>query len=443
MHIYYLVCIIIKQMRNQFSRKIDSYKNETGLRPVVNRIIIFKGEYFMKEKVVLAYSGGLDTSIIIPWLKENYDLDVIAVCVNVGQGDDMDYVKTKAIKSGASKIYVEDVKEEFVVDYLYKAIKSEALYEQDYMLGTSFARPLMAKKLVEIAHKEQAKYICHGCTGKGNDQVRFEVGVKAQDPTIKIIAPWRIWDIKSREDAIDYAKKVGVEVPVTKKKIYSVDRNLWHVSHEGGDLEDLKNEHKEDMYFMVTPPEKAKDEPTYLEIYFEKGAPVKINGEFLNPVDIIDKLNTIGGENGIGIADIIENRLVGMKSRGIYETPAGTLLYAAHKKLESVTLDKYTYQYKKLVSAQYGELVYNGLWFTALREAIDAFVDKTQENVTGTVKLKLYKGNIKPCSVDTEYALYDEGISSFGESELYSHKDAEGFINLFGLPCKIKALKNF
>ncbi|NEZ45881.1 argininosuccinate synthase [Clostridium niameyense] len=396
----------------------------------------------MKNKVVLAYSGGLDTSIIIPWLKQHYKLEVIAVCVDVGQGDDMKYVRDKALKSGASKIYIEDVKEEFVIEYLYKAIKTEALYEDDYMLGTSLARPLMAKKLVDIAHKENALYICHGCTGKGNDQVRFEVGIHALDPSIKIIAPWRIWNIKSREDAIDYAMKMGVDVPVTKEKIYSRDKNIWHVSHEGGDLENLKNEHKEEMYLMVTPPEKTKNKSTYIDIYFEKGVPVKINNEKMSPVKIIEKLNTIGGENGIGIKDIVENRLVGIKSRGVYETPAGTILYEAHKKLETVTLDKYSYEYKKIIAKRYGELVYNGLWFTSLREAIDVFVDKTQENVTGNVKLKLYKGNIKCAGVDSQYALYDEDISSFGYSELYDHKDAEGFINLYSLPCKIKALKN-
>ena len=393
----------------------------------------------MKEKVVLAYSGGLDTSIIVPWLKENYDVEVIAACMDVGQGDDMEQVKAKAIKSGASKIYVEDLKEEFVTEYLYKAIKTRAVYEEKYMLGTSLARPSMAKRLVEIAHKEGAKYICHGCTGKGNDQVRFEVGIAAFDPTIKIIAPWRIWDIKSREDAIDYAAAKGVETSVTKEKIYSRDKNLWHLSHEGGDLEDLKNEHKIDMYQMVTPPEKAKDEVTHVEIYFEQGIPKKINGKDVTPVELIETCNKIAGENGIGVIDIVENRLVGMKSRGVYETPAGTLLYAAHKELEYVTLDKEALHFKEIVSQKYGEIVYNGLWFTPLREAIDAFVDSTQVNVTGTVKLKLYKGNITVSSIDSQFALYDEGISSFGASELYSHKDSEGFINLFGLPSKINA----
>ncbi|AJA47544.1 argininosuccinate synthase [Clostridium pasteurianum DSM 525 = ATCC 6013] len=395
----------------------------------------------MKDKVVLAYSGGLDTSIIIPWLKENYDLDVIAVCVDVGQNEDMEAVRVKAVASGAFKIYVENVQEEFVTDYLFKAVKSGAVYEGKYLLGTSFARPLIAKKLVEIAHKEGAKYICHGCTGKGNDQVRFETSIAALDPYIKIIAPWRMWDIKSREDAIDYAAKMGVEVPVTKEKIYSMDRNIWHASHEGGDLEDPRNEHKRDMYVMTTPPEKAKDESTYVSIYFEQGIPKKIDGKELPPVEMMELLNKLGGENGIGVVDLIENRLVGMKSRGVYETPGGTILYAAHNELEYLTVQKNTYHYKQLIAQKYAELVYDGLWFTDLKDALDAFIDKTQEHVTGTVKLKLYKGNIMVAGTDTPYALYDEGISSFGASELYDHKDAEGFIKLFSLPCKIKAMK--
>lgn len=395
----------------------------------------------MKEKVILAYSGGLDTSIIIPWLKENYNFDIIAVCIDVGQGDDMKEVEKKAIETGASKVYIEDVKEEFVVDYLFKAIKSGAIYENKYLLGTSFARPVMAKKLVEIAHKEGAKYICHGCTGKGNDQVRFEVGIAALDPDIKIIAPWRLWDIKSREDAIDYANSKGVKVPVTKKKIYSRDKNLWHTSHEGGDIEEIKNEHKTDIYLMVTPPEKAKDEVTYIEIYFQEGIPKKVNGKELKPVEMIETLNQIASENGIGVVDLVENRLVGMKSRGVYETPGGTLLYAAHKELEHVTLDRDTFHYKQFLAQKYSQLVYDGLWFSVLREAIDSFIDKTQENVTGTVKLKLYKGNIMVAGIDSPYALYDQDISSFGDSELYNHEDAEGFINLYSLPFKIKAMK--
>lgn len=396
----------------------------------------------MKEKVVLAYSGGLDTSIIVPWLKENYDCEVIAVCADVGQGDDMDQVKEKAIKSGADKIYVEDLKEEFVTEYLYNAIKSGAKYEGKYLLGTSFARPSISKRLVEIAHKEGAKYICHGCTGKGNDQVRFETGIACFDPEIKIIAPWRIWDIKSREDAIDYAAKKGIEVPVTKEKIYSMDKNLWHLSHEGGDLEEPTNEHKKEMYQMTVHPEDAPDKPEYVEIYFEEGIPLKINGEKLAPVTLIEEANKIAGRNGVGVIDIVENRLVGMKSRGVYETPGGTLLYEAHEYLEMITIDKQTSHFKQVVSIKYADLVYDGLWFTELREALDAFIDVTQKNVTGTVKLKLYKGSMMVASIDAANPLYDEGISSFGASELYDHKDSEGFIKLFSLPYKIKAMVN-
>lgn len=395
----------------------------------------------MKDKVVLAYSGGLDTSIIITWLKENYDLDVIAACINVGQNDDMESIKEKAIKSGAQKIYVENVTDEFVEDYIFKALKAGAVYEEDYLLGTALARPLMSKKLVEIAHKENAKYICHGCTGKGNDQVRFETSIAAFDPTIQVIAPWRIWDITSREDAIDYANSRGIEITVTKEKIYSEDQNIWHISHEGGHIEDIKNEHKSDMYTMCVSPESAKDNPDYVDIYFEKGIPAKINNETLSPVEIVSTLNKLGGENGIGIKDILENRLVGMKSRGIYETPGGTILYEAHKALEKVTLDKNTMHFKYIVSQKYGELVYNGLWFDTLKESLDSFVDKTQETVTGSVKLKLYKGNIILAGIQSENALYDEKVSSFGASELYNHMDSAGFINLFSLPTKIKAFK--
>jgi argininosuccinate synthase len=395
----------------------------------------------MKDKVVLAYSGGLDTSIIIQWLKENYDLDVIACCINVGQDDDYEAVKEKALKSGAEKIYVEDLTKEFIEDYVFQGLKANAKYEGKYLLGTSFARPLMAKKLVEIAHKEGAKYICHGCTGKGNDQVRFEVGIASVDPSIQIIAPWRIWDIKSREDAIDYANAKGIEISVTKEKIYSRDKNLWHLSHEGGDIEDLKNDHKRDMYQMVTPPELAKDEPTFVEIHFEKGIPTKVNGEEMSPVEIVKILNKIGGENGVGVVDLVENRLVGMKSRGVYETPGGTVLYAAHQELEEITIEKDTLHFKYMVAQKYGELVYNGLWFTTLKESLDAFVDKTQETVTGWVKLRLYKGNIMVAGKSSPYALYDEDVSSFGASDLYDHKDAAGFINLFSLPSKIKAMK--
>ncbi|MEG0371832.1 MAG: argininosuccinate synthase [Clostridium sp.] len=394
----------------------------------------------MKDKVVLAYSGGLDTSIVIPWLKDNYNADIIAVCVDVGQGDDMAQVEKKAIASGACKAYCENVQEEFVTEYLYYAIKSGALYEGKYAMGTAYARPLIAKKLVEIAHKENAKYICHGCTGKGNDQVRFEVGIASIDPTIEIIAPWRIWDIKSREDAIDYANEKGIEISVTKEKIYSRDKNLWHLSHEGGDIEDLKNEHKTEMYQMTVTPEMAKDEVSYITIDFNKGIPVKLNDKEYSPVELIKELNKIGGENGIGIVDIVENRLVGMKSRGVYETPAGTILLNAHEELERITLDKQTFAFKQTVAMKYAELVYNGQWFTPLKEALDAFIDSTQESVTGKVRLKVYKGNLLIAGIQSPNALYDEEISSFGASELYDHKDAEGFIKLFGLPVKTKAL---
>ena len=396
----------------------------------------------MKVKVVLAYSGGLDTSITIPWLKENYDIDVIAVCANVGQDDDMDKVHDKAIKSGAIKAYCEDLREEFITTTIYAAIKSEVKYEGRYLLGTALARPIIAKKLVEIAHKEGAKYICHGCTGKGNDQVRFEGTIAALDPTIKVIAPWRIWDIKSREDAIDYANEHNIEVVATKKKIYSVDDNLFHVSTEGGDIECLQNEHSKDIYKKTQDPEDACDTPEYVEIYFKQGVPKKVNNEELSPIELLETLDKLGCKHGIGIVEILENRLVGMKSRGIYETPGGEILYAAHNYLESATLDKDSLHLKQRLSLEYADLIYNGKWYSKACSAITAFMNETQENVTGSVKLKLYKGNIKPAGIFTENALYDESISSFGNSELYDHKDAEGFINLFTLPLKINAMKN-
>lgn len=393
------------------------------------------------EKVVLAYSGGLDTSVIIPWLKENYECEIIAACIDVGQGSELNSIKEKALLSGANKIYVEDVKDEFVEDYIFPTLKAGAVYEGKYLLGTSFARPLIAKKLVEIAHKEGAKAIVHGATGKGNDQVRFEVSIKALDPSIDIIAPWRIWDFKSREQEIDYAKKKGIPVPVTKEKIYSVDNNLWHISHEGGDLEDPWNEPKNSLYDIVVPPENAPDEPEYVVLEFEKGIPVKVNGKsYASPSKMIEELNLIAGRNGIGIADIVENRLVGIKSRGVYETPAGTVLYAAHKELEYLVLDKETMRFKDLVAQKYADIVYNGLWFSPLRESLDAFVDVTQQNVTGTVRLKLYKGNLINAGSKSPYSLYSEEFATFGEDEVYNQKDAEGFINLFGLPLKIKAL---
>lgn len=396
----------------------------------------------MKEKVVLAYSGGLDTSIIIPWLKDNYDIDVVAVCANVGQDDDMDKIHEKAIASGAIKAYCEDLKEEFITTTIYAAIKAETKYENRYLLGTALARPIIAKRLVEIAHKEGAKYICHGCTGKGNDQVRFEGTIAALDPSIKVIAPWRMWDIKSREDAIDYANEHNIPVVATKKKIYSVDDNLFHVSTEGGDIECLNNEHNKDIYKKTQSPEDAANIPEYVDIYFEEGIPKKINNEELSPVELFEVLDKLGCKHGIGIIEMLENRLVGMKSRGIYETPGGEILYTAHNYLESATLDKDSLHLKQRLSLEYADLIYNGKWYSKACQSITAFMNETQENVTGSVKLKLYKGNIKPAGIFSENALYDESISSFGDSELYDHKDAEGFINLFTLPLKINALKD-
>ena len=397
-----------------------------------------------KEKVVLAYSGGLDTSIIIHWLIENYDYEVIAVCGDVGQGKETEGLEERAKKAGASKLYIADLKEEYVKDYIFPTLKAGAVYEGKYLLGTSHARPIIAKKLVEIAKKEGAVAICHGATGKGNDQVRFELTIKALAPELKIIAPWRVWDIKSREDAVDYAEKNGIEIPVTKKDLYSRDRNVWHISHEGMDLEDPWNEPQLDnLLKLTTPPEKTPDTPKYITIGFEKGEPVSIDGKNYSPLALVEELNKIGGEYGIGIADIVEDRLVGMKSRGVYETPGGTILYEAHDELEYLCLDRDTQAFKRQAAIKFAELVYDGKWFTPLREALSAFVDSTQQTVTGEVKLKLYKGHISPAGAKSKYSLYNEDIASFGDShELYSHKDAEGFINLFGLPLKVRALMN-
>jgi argininosuccinate synthase len=394
----------------------------------------------MSKKVVLAYSGGLDTSIIIPWLKENYGYEVIAVTADVGQGEELEPLYDKAIKTGASKIYIEDLKEEFVTDFIFPTLKAGAVYEGKYLLGTSFARPLIAKKLVEIARKEGAEAISHGATGKGNDQVRFELTVKALAPDLKIIAPWREWNIRSREDAIDYAEARGIPIPVTKKKIYSMDRNLWHLSHEGGDLEDPWNEPLSEMLMIITPPEQAPDQPTYVEIEFEKGVPVAIDGVKKKPLELVTELNQVAAQNGIGIVDMVENRLVGMKSRGVYETPGGTVLYAAHRELEYLCLDRQTMHFKEILSSKYAELVYDGMWYSPLREAMDAFVEKTQEFVTGTVRMKLYKGNCTPAGTKSPYSLYNEQFVTFGADEVYNQKDAEGFINLFGLPLKVRAL---
>ncbi|MBQ5762190.1 MAG: argininosuccinate synthase [Clostridia bacterium] len=396
------------------------------------------------KKIVLAYSGGLDTSIIIPWLKENYEgCEIIAVSGDVGQGTELDGLEEKAIATGASKLYIEDLKEEFITDYIYPTLKAGAVYEGEYLLGTSFARPIIAKRIVEIAKKEGADAICHGCTGKGNDQVRFELTIKAFAPEMEIIAPWRIWDIKSRDEEIDYAIAHNIPLKISRETNYSKDKNLWHLSHEGLDLEDPANEpmyEKEGFLEMGLSPMQAPDTPTYVTIDFEKGIPVAVDGEKLSPVAILEKLNKLGGDNGIGLVDIVENRLVGMKSRGVYETPGGTILYKAHKVLETLTLDRDTMHYKELIAAKYADLVYFGQWFTPLREALDAFVDSTQQTVTGTVKLKLYKGNMINAGVKSPYSLYDEEIATFAEDEVYNQADADGFINLFGLPLKVKAM---
>ena len=392
------------------------------------------------KKIVLAYSGGLDTSIIIPWLKENYGYEVIAMAADLGQGEELDPLEAKAIKSGALKIYIEDVKKEFVEDYIFPTLRAGALYEGKYLLGTSMARPLIAKKMVEIAEKEGAVAVSHGATGKGNDQVRFELTVKALSPNLKIVAPWREWDIRSREDAIDYASARGIPVPVTKDRPYSMDRNIWHLSHEGGNLEDPALEPPGDVLMLTVSPEKAPDRPTYVEIGFEKGIPVSLDGSPVDPVALVERLNAVGGANGIGVVDMVENRLVGMKSRGVYETPGGTILWLAHRELERLTLDRITLHYKEMLAMRYAELVYDGVWFSPLREALDAFVDVTQRTVTGAVRMKLYKGNCTPAGATSPYSLYNKELATFSRDEIYSQKDAEGFINLFGLPLKVKAL---
>ena len=394
-----------------------------------------------KEKIVLAYSGGLDTSIIIAWLKEHYDCEVITVCCNTGQNEDFDAIEKKAYATGASKAYILDIQEEFITDFIYPTLKADAVYENDYLLGTSMARPLQAKKIVEIAEQEGAFYIAHGCTGKGNDQVRFETTIKALNPAIKVIAPWRIWDLKSREECIDYARAHNIPISQTVEKIYSRDENIWHISHEGGNLENPWNEHKPDIHVMSIPPEKAPDQPTYVEISFEKGIPVAINDEKMDPVSLLKTLNKLGKENGIGTIDIIENRLVGMKSRGVYETPGGTILFAAHRDLEKLILDRDTMQYRNIVSQKFAQLVYDGLWFTPLRKAISAFVDETQKLVTGKVKMKLYKGTAGPVASQSPYSLYNEEFATFSADEVYNQSDAEGFINLFSLPLKIRAIQ--
>jgi argininosuccinate synthase len=393
------------------------------------------------NKVVLAYSGGLDTSIIIPWLKENYGCEVIAVAADVGQESELEGLQEKAIKTGASKLYIEDLKKEFVEDCIWPTLKAGAVYENKYLLGTSFARPIIAKRLVEIAKKEGADAIAHGCTGKGNDQVRFELTIKAFAPDMPIIAPWRIWDIKSRDEEIDYAEAHQIPLKITRETNYSKDKNLWHLSHEGLDLEDPANEPKyNEILEMGVSPEKAPDTPTYITLHFEKGVPTALDGVEMDGVSLIQKLNKIGGANGVGLADLVENRLVGMKSRGVYETPGGSILYHAHDVLETICLDKETQHYKQQVALKFADLVYNGQWYTPLREALSAFVDSTQQTVTGDVKLKLYKGNIINAGVTSDYTLYDEEVATFDADEVYNQMDSQGFINLFGLPIKVKAV---
>ena len=407
--------------------------------------IILGGYIFMKEKVVLAYSGGLDTTAIIPWLKEKFDYEVICCCINCGQGEELDGLDERAKLSGASKLYIEDVVDEFCEDFIVPCVQANAVYENKYLLGTSMARPVIAKRLVEIARKEGAVAICHGATGKGNDQIRFELGIKALAPDIKVIAPWRmtdIWTMQSREDEIEYCRAHGIDLPFSMSQSYSRDRNLWHISHEGLELENPALEpNYEHLLVLSVTPEKAPDEPEYVTMTFEKGVPTSVNGEKMKVADIIRKLNEIGGKHGIGIVDIVENRVVGMKSRGVYETPGGTILMEAHQQLEELVLDRATYEVKKDMANKLAQIVYEGKWFTPLREAVQAFVQSTQEYVTGEVKFKLYKGNITKAGTTSPYSLYSEELASFTTGELYDHHDADGFITLFGLPLKVRAMK--
>lgn len=393
------------------------------------------------KKVVLAYSGGLDTSVIIPWLKEHYNnCEVIAACADLGQGDELEPVHDKALKTGASKCYIMDLKEEFISDYVWPTVKAGAVYEKKYLLGTSFARPLIAKKLVEIAEKEGADAIAHGATGKGNDQVRFELSVKALAPQLAIIAPWREWELRSRDQEIDYAAAHNIPIPVSHDHDYSMDRNMWHLSHEGSDLEDPWNAPNDELFIVTNIPEKAPDKPEYVELEYVEGVPVSVNGEKLSPAKLVEKLNEIGIRNAVGITDMVEDRLVGMKSRGVYENPAGAIIYYGHNDLENLCLDRATQSFKQQVSIRYSELVYDGMWFSPLREALDAFVNETQKTVTGTVRMKLYKGNIYSAGVKSPYSLYSQEYVTFGEDEVYNQADATGFINLFGLPLKVRAL---
>ncbi len=399
----------------------------------------------MKEKVVLAYSGGLDTTAIIPWLKENYDYDVICVCANVGQGNEIEGLDERAKLSGAAKLYIEDLTDEFVEDFILPCVQADATYENKYLLGTSMARPVIAKRLVEIARKEGAVAICHGATGKGNDQVRFELAIKALAPDIKIIAPWRCndtWKMDSREAEIEYCKAHGIDLPFGMDSSYSRDRNLWHISHEGLELEDPANEPNYDHLLVLgTTPEKAPEDGEYITLSFEQGKPCALNGEKMSATAIIEKLNELGAKHGIGIVDIVENRVVGMKSRGVYETPGGTILIEAHKQLEELILDRDTFAFKKVVDSKFADVVYEGKWFTPLRESLQAFIEKTQEYVTGEAKMKLYKGNIIKAGTTSPYSLYNESIASFTTGDLYDHHDAEGFINLFGLSLKVRAMR--
>lgn len=393
------------------------------------------------KKVVLAYSGGLDTSVIIPWLKEHYNnCEVIAACADLGQGDELEPVHDKALKTGASKCYIMDLKEEFISDYVWPTVKAGAVYEKKYLLGTSFARPLIAKKLVEIAEKEGADAIAHGATGKGNDQVRFELSVKALAPQLAIIAPWREWELRSRDQEIDYAAAHNIPIPVSHDHDYSMDRNMWHLSHEGSDLEDPWNAPKDELFIVTNIPEKAPDKPEYVELEYVEGVPVSVNGEKLSSAKLVEKLNEIGIRNAVGITDMVEDRLVGMKSRGVYENPAGAIIYYGHNDLENLCLDRATQSFKQQVSIRYSELVYDGMWFSPLREALDAFVNETQKTVTGTVRMKLYKGNIYSAGVKSPYSMYSQEYVTFGEDEVYNQADATGFINLFGLPLKVRAL---
>jgi argininosuccinate synthase len=392
------------------------------------------------KKIVLAYSGGLDTSVIVPWLVENYGCEVICFCADVGQGEELDGLEAKAKASGASQLVIRDLREEFAADYLFPVLQAGAVYERKYLLGTSIARPLIAKHQVEVAHQVGADAVAHGATGKGNDQVRFELTFAALDPRLHVVAPWREWEIRSREDAIRYAKAHNVPIAATMKSIYSRDRNLWHLSHEGGLLEDPWSEPEEAMFQISTSPENAPEKPEYVEIEFETGVPTAINGQKLSPAKIVETLNTIGGKHGIGRVDLVEGRLVGMKSHGVYETPGGTILYAAHQELESIVLDKETLHYKDVIALKYAEIIYNGLWFSPLREALAAFVDSTQGPVTGSVRLKLFKGNIVPAGRKSKFSLYREDFATFGQEDVYDQSDAEGFIHLFGLPLKVRAL---